>query len=111
MNWQDIKEKYPKGWGMIQKWYERVYSVSLKHHANNEVNPVLRDLYDFLDEQEIYVSMATVGDGCFTYTVSDKDGILVANHNGKKYTNLFVNRKEAEEAAFMKAFEILEGKL
>ena len=80
MNWEEIKEKYPKAYNKSQpvsngRWF--------------------RYLYDFFDENGIYIELVRVCD--FWYYL----GCLKAHDT----------RTEAEEGAFIEAFKMLERKL
>ena len=97
-----IIEKYPKAHKKVDDWFDERYDI------NGLECPVdVRDLYDFFDEQEIYVEIQVqYCDGMMFLptieTMWDED------------TNLeqgFWSHTEAAEKAFEKAFEVLENKL
>ena len=126
MNWTLIKEKYPKAFKKLTAWYwgdmdfellengtlyfEQVFDGG-KSYATSTLSfkDVVRGrkLYDFFDEQGIVIGIEVLYyDGFwFTPTITvmwDTD------------TNMKIgsqSRTEAEEQAFLKAFEILEDKL
>ena len=103
MNWKEIFEKYPKG--------HNKYAVWERDHYYNDgeltPNPPIRDLYDFFDENDLFILMELVTDGWFFTIKSEAD--FTINVNGEFLW--FKTRTEAEQAAFTKAFEILESKL
>lgn len=93
MTLKEIKEKYPKAWGKLQKLTNR-------------------NLYDFFDSEGIYVfpydnhygdCLRGVRFGVKVFV--DNELILIGDEYG------FTTRPEAEELAFTKAFEILERKI
>lgn len=111
MKWNKIKEDYPKAIALLWKWGNHPAVVSRQKH---------RLLYDFFDEQEIYITIELevqytreidedgdnphyVPDG-FSFDIHDKIKSLVAG-------GVYKTRTESEEEAFTKAFEILEEKL
>lgn len=63
----------------------------------------VRSLFDFFDENAIFISVSTDG-VCWEYDIYNPDGI-------GGIIDMWNNRTEAEEAAFEKAFEILEKRL
>lgn len=63
-----------------------------------------RELYDFFDGHGIFITLKVVNG--WDYTISDGKGHLLDTEYDYQDT-----RKEAETAAFMKAFKILEPKL
>ena len=102
MNWNRIKEASPKAVNL------------LRNTAYYDLREPRR-LYDFFDENEIYVSVNPDHDGNWEYRTRPID-------NDKVYFWINVNwvyeddveyktRYEAEEAVFTKAFEMLEEKL
>ena len=104
MNWNLIKEKYPKAYKEGQDWWvahAEIYEPAFLFNVGN------RFLYDLFDEQGIVIGIEVLYyDGFwFTPTITvmwDTD------------TNMKIgsqSRTEAEEQAFLKAFEILEDKL
>ena len=108
MNWKEIEEKCPNGFGKLDVFSN---STGVNHD---------RMLYDFFDENEIWVSMELevqytrevdtddrnphyVPEG-FYYSINDNSYLLAGG-------GVFKSRTEAETAAFTKAFKILEEKL
>ena len=127
MNWHKIKEDYPRSWHLLTSGYEILGREILSNALN------VRELYDFFDEREIFVTIEHDEDYNVTtephwYYKIDGDFLIDNKLTGEKdvdciystycfeinmlKTNgLFAkNRKEAEEAAFMQAFEILESR-
>ena len=86
MNWNKIKEKYPKSEALIDKCIRTD-----------------RDLYDFFDEQGIYINAYKYSSKWWAYDIM---GIGIDESEIQ-----FKTRTEAEEKAFEKAFEILENKI
>lgn len=96
MNWAEIRDKYPKAYFEA---FKRVHMDGLHN----------RDLYDFFDEHDLHIVIAygihdydkggywawdfEIGHG-FAFNVGDGDD--------------FKTRKEAENAAFTKCFEVFE---
>ena len=111
MNWKEIKEKYPKAYGLLTKNGE--YSIQsgclflwVEHIAYHYE---LRDLYDFFDEQGIYISIKIGSDfRHFDYSIHLKN-IWKADSHGDSIRK--TTRTEAETEAFTKAFEILEDSI
>jgi len=136
MNWNEIKEKYPKAINVFIEWRMRnnafkflekrfcvtQYGFAIEclikragfqgkdieswvcydRHQDDDGN---RFLYDFFDKQGIYISIIrNLGDNDFFYHVDIEKRIV-------KDGDYFSTRTKAEEAAFLKVFEILESKL
>ena len=134
MNWKEISEQYPKafrllyrglmysGWDAdesdavidedlvytglsIHDLFEQEYLVA---HEDSPWN--WRNLYDFFDGKGIYVEV-------FNHKDYIKFGYSIRYHisgitwGGDAAIMLFDTRVEAEEAAFVKTFEILEAHL
>lgn len=99
MNWiatDKIIKNQPKAWEKWLNWY-----------PSDDGFSVLRNLYDFFDEQGIFIMIFLhsekfkIGDKAWLYCIENK-------RSSKRHYKF---RKEAEQAAFEKAFEILEKKL
>ena len=106
MNWQETKEKYPKAWMKADNYF----GCSRMGDIYGDRHPNVRDLYDFFDEQGIWIMItppASLDEGVnyFDCTISYLDGFW--GNDGREYKT----RLEAEQAAFNKAFEILENRL
>ncbi len=119
MDWNKIKEKYPKAFNKMlqgQCWFSELddydtLQISPKEEPDLLINE--RDLYDFFDEQGIYINICThksIYDEPDKFTISWYDIFLNKAENIAHDGNYY-SRTEAEEKAFEKAFEILEGKL
>ena len=126
MNWQNIKTKYPKAFERLIKWL--ACSVEVKIEKTNLVTYVpalpghvvtrkdtmpLRRLYDFFDEQGIYVWITLpfgTDEGLDIF-----DGEIRLVNGNYLFERISVcgtkTRTLAEEQAFLQAFKILEDKL
>ncbi|MCP4394578.1 MAG: hypothetical protein GY804_09975 [Alphaproteobacteria bacterium] len=104
MNWDKIKEKCPKA---FDKWIKQSGFILLKSLKDIEDAYDDRQLYDFFDEQGIYITVSISG-GCSKHRVEgehlEQEDIIQTSWVTKP-------RTEAEEKAFIKAFEILERRL
>ena len=97
IDWKKIKQDCPKAWGKIKTY-------------NFQTNS--RTLYDFFDEQGINVfPMINIETLLFSYEIWDQKNQESFVYNDDVDEWNFKNRKQAEQAAFLKAFEILEEKL
>jgi len=106
MNWKQINEKYPKANSLFSEWIDK----------RGLINFVDRDLYDFFDEQGIFIQseieytreideLNNNPHYCIEewyYDIHDHSLSLASDYP-------FKSRTEAEQAAFEKAFEILEN--
>jgi len=109
MNWDLIKEKYPKAYQLWRKW---------GYYFNTQDKGRVRRLYDFFDEQGIIIeiSLSYFGDNnWYEYNIDllkDRDA-YIGSVDEPDYEEPYKTktRTEAEEQAFLKAFEILESKL
>ena len=105
MNWTEIKEKYPKAYDSLLEW-EPIIDISVWIYFKD------RNLYDFFDEQELIIEIGVeYGKDCEDYWFEwfiNLKGTGGADYLGHK---CYKSRSEAEQAAFTKAFEILEEKL
>lgn len=113
MNWEQVSNEYPKSYSKLKE--ETPFSQEGYVFED-------RELYDFFDKKEIYVSTESV-----SWTSRDEKtfgirftGIVLYFDNPKtkvlqKYINEFYvdfpTRSEVEDAAFNKAFKILENRL
>lgn len=138
MNWKEIKEKYPKAIKRFMEWrmknnafnfLEKRFCVTqygfaieslqrklgfqgkdieswicYDRHSDDEG---IRFLYNFFDEQNIYISINVNMFMMFDWSIITTPNISISIQSDFDY-NL---RIEAEEQAFLKAFEILEDKL
>ena len=116
MNWNEIREQYPKAWEVFWKWkpYLKLYEDNkLGWEYTDGVHQILmfasfveRDLYDFFDEQKIYIIVEYQENRAYPFSAK----IL---EDGYQNSALLFgdSRSEAENKAFEKAFEILEGRV
>ena len=118
MDWKQLKNDYSKAFEKLIKWLDCSVEVEIEgedlvsytkalptHHIINKEIMTLRRLFDFFDEQGLYIYihpsiMPTDAKYC-TYSILQDD----ANSMSSTYTE---NRKATEKTAFTKAFEILE---
>lgn len=105
MNWNNIKEKYPKAYKQFEDWW------FVKNAIVNIDSTYFRHLYDFFDGRGIYGSVYHRLSGGFKYDIQDDDNFLLVDGDTPDALPAFKIRTEAEEKAFEKAFEILEVKL
>jgi len=100
-NWRQIENKYPKAYALWMQFDSPEAKICVTY----------RDLYDFFDEQGIYVAITTLlkphTDDSTRFFEWDID---IEYETFMDY-ELYNTRQEAEEAAFLQAFEILEEKL
>ena len=120
MNWKENKKKYPKSCYLLEKYlgghkkddyssHEFEYIINGLNYKDEYFEPQtlgLRSLYDFFDEQEIHIQITVkcAMDNSVWYLAYIWAG-QVDEHLPDKDT-----RPKAEQAAFLKAFEILEEK-
>ena len=127
MNFEEIKKKYPKAFKKFRN-YELLGSSffcedltdrkDLMWRWRNKllINYHDRDLYDFFDKQDIIVQTAkllTTNKIKWGWVISvvyrlTEDDIDSNAYYSERYS--YTSRIEAEEEAFMKAFELLEDK-
>ena len=107
MNWKIIKEKYPKA----HKYLFDHCKVAIDIDKS-------RFLYDFFDEQGIYIEieLCYLKDKTiwFEYDINSPfwdDSICAMNEPDYEEPYKTKTRTEAEEQAFLRAFKILEEKL
>ena len=121
MNWTEIEKKYPPASDACRDWLEKKWSVIIEVDNENRLGYRLTDgvhavvmfipiygnrwLYDFFDEQGIYVSCMYLS-GSMQYMIEEGKREYSAKSNWE-----IKNRKEVEEEAFSKAFEILTDRL
>jgi len=101
MNWNEIKKDYPKSFDLLDK------AVDIHWELEPERYQRLRFLYDFFDEQGIYISINVNMFMMFDWSIITTPNISISIQSDFDY-NL---RIEAEEQAFLKAFEILEDRI
>jgi len=106
MNWTEIKEKYPKASRLLINYYDIDDSlIGIRYFVEDYL---ARNLYDFFDEQGLYINIL-VEDNEYTNSINWLYWIVDSEKRIDDYS--FQTRTEAEEKAFEKAFEILENKL
>jgi len=106
MNWKEIKEKYPKAWEKACKWgFAEGWDTELEEgEMTFDFYPM--NFFYFFDEQGIHIEIEydpnfNGKSPLWGWLIYDLEG-YVDNKIG------FNSRKEAEEQAFLKAFELLE---
>ena len=124
MNWKEINKKYPKAFDLFFEWFKGDPKAGVTKKEFLEVNDIvimygnLRELYDFFDEQGMYVNVradSIFGQGEYVNLwmweiTTTKEGYVGILEHGNLHLSDF-SRTEIEEIAFEKAFEILEEKL
>jgi|WetSurMetagenome_2_1015567.scaffolds.fasta_scaffold651543_2 hypothetical protein len=108
MNWTLIKEKYPKAWDKLSRFIGEKHIESFQY-----LSKLWRvELYDFFDEQGIIINIEYVEIDSFAGILYQRNGVCYeVDKNDNLYLPAQSTRTEAEEQAFLKAFEILESKL
>ena len=118
MNFEKIKKKYPKAWEMffvfIATESERDYQLQkygdleLERGGISTVPESLSGwLYKFFDEQGIVVQLYFHNYHGWSALVGNMKKEIIKH----RWTSMYEKtRQEAEQAAFTKAFEILENK-
>lgn len=111
MNWNEIQDKYPKSYESYLNWNcaKSPDCPSVECYQASD-----RDLYDFFDEEGIYIEIlidrTMEAKFCYSiYTYNKYDEIEWTNKLNQNYSDLEYTRKKAETRAFLKAFEILEN--
>ena len=107
MNWKDIKESCPKAFK-----YAIDNSIHVMH-TSIQLGQT-RNLYDFFDENEIYILIGKnllrgseyFPDSDWWWNVTSGEATWIQAHSSSYDT-----RTEAEQGAFEKAFEIMESKI
>jgi len=99
MDLKKIAENYPKAYGRQITWR------ALKSNPFGGE----RELFDFFDEYEIWVEVSATSINEWSYDIFKLTENTFTHIASSAY--MYLSRTEAEEAAFEKAFEILEGRL
>ncbi len=116
MNWKEIKKKYPKAWMLLMEWFWYKKNITLGIELSRIFMPE-RKLYDFFDEQKTFI---VINHYWMHNYRNDDDSGETFKTKGRLHWSFqifsfrmpnFESRIEAEQAAFLKAFEILEKKL
>jgi len=121
MNWDLIKQKYPKAWDNL---FEMFNDGILESEITFENEPTYisdiiqyekqipllfgRILYDFFDERGIIINVEYTDKDLWAGILYNKDAVCILDD---VYTEGAETRTEAETAAFTKAFELLEERL
>jgi hypothetical protein len=126
MNYNELKQNYPKAFDQFVNWYRKYFDLSmfsgfakvglglLEQIIANDDSNLTRDLYEFFDGNGIYISVEIQRN-----IVSHKIYFLYFLREGEVDMRddymvgliQYSSRTEAEEAAFLTAFEILEQQL
>lgn len=106
MNWNKIKESCPKSFELATTWYYQSRGV-LIDDCNIEREFNFRDLYDFFDEHEIFVSIELT----INETGIVNEAIYTPYLDSELISGDFDTKKESEIVAFTEAFEALENRL
>ena len=99
MNFNSSLADYPKAHNKYLIWL-------IATHVRND-----RTLYDFFDSQEILIFIKPKGFKRFGYDIHRKVNLPKRDHWVNTMPGYKESRHEAEQAAFTRAFEILENKL
>lgn len=111
MNWKEIEKKYPKALALMYEWADKEAIGAFIDDFKYQ-----RMLLDFFDEQGVYVTTSIIYDW-YDEKGNPSDttlfGFFCDIDSKKKHEKSQVceTRKEAEEQAWNKAFEIREGQL
>lgn len=105
MNWTEISEKYPKAFVRLCKKCNVRLDYYAKDHLEykNGLYFQDRDLYDFFDAEKLHIH--------FYGFVSENKEVYGYIVNEIYADMVYPSRPEAETAAFLKCFELLDGKL
>lgn len=123
MKWEKIKNKYRKAWVLFVIFRAKANAMADEKGSKEGDLFKLRDLFDFFDEQGIYIELwfQEKSELSFAWHIhfinkkwkeiglskwSNKISYPITERNPK--VGLYKTRIEAEEKAFEKAFEILE---
>lgn len=101
-NWIEIKEKYPKAFNLLLEGEDLDSNSGFgMYDPETDWEYNVRELYSFFDEHDIECFVVP---GEMQY---EKIPLIFNTFRGEKY----LDRHEAEEELFTKAFEVLEQKL
>ena len=98
MDWIEIKKKYSSAYKDFFKYSNK---QSPQKYYRGNLFPADEHLYDFFDELEIFVHC---------YNTETSKWYWEIDEYGAECIKDYKTRKEAEQVAFLKAFEILEEK-
>jgi len=111
MNLTEIGWKYPKAFQIFLQWLENPSINKASFMAQSMFNSSDdRLLFDFFDEQGITVLITREFAYGYEILLNGCD-VEESNIEDLEVNKWYDSRTEAEKAAFLKAFEILEGKL
>lgn len=127
MNYNELKQNYPQAFDQFVNWYRKYFDLSmfsgfpkldlglLEQIISDDNSNLTRDLYDFFDSEKVYVGVWPERDFVkksivFMYSITNGKQHHILNDD-TVYIASYDTRTEAEEAAFTKAFEILEQQL
>lgn len=103
MEWQFIKENYPKSFQtFVNRMFPNIGVLSL-YTLNFFDN---KKLYKFFDEQGVYLNVERCGPNVWVFTISLNNGCVIGSGDGSKS-----NREEIEKEGFKDCFKTLERKL
>ena len=107
MNYYKIKGSCPKAYALLIKHYSIDESlIGTRYFPEDYLG---RNLYDFMDEQGIWIKITPpIG---FDEGLNDFEWSIFSLRQEIFCKESYKTRTEAEEKAFEKAFEILENKL
>jgi len=133
MNWNHIKNKHPKAWDLLTKDFTDEITLSAGQlnlvDDGYSVPYNTRDLYDFFDEQGIFINTNAIEikyGGCqdcyevqgFGIEIVSKETHILFEEHTKEDKSIWcgvspihTTRTDAEIVAYTKAFQILEDKL
>ena len=117
MNWTQIQKDNPFAWEKLVGWHETELNYREIDHpdvwatASPPTHNELRHLYDFFDEQGVYVTINTTLMPLTTDSTRFFEWYVETVHSGSTNAEIYNTRQEAEQEAFLKAFQILETKL
>jgi hypothetical protein len=110
MNWNEIEKKFPKAFKLL----DQKFDCSKMGDIYGPRYPRVRDLYDLFDEHALQISIGPpIGDS-FTLCFWDYDIVMPQADQTPYYMEGdygFKSRVETEEAAFTRAFELLNKRL
>jgi hypothetical protein len=105
INWQEIKEKYPKAINILMEWIHKRNQDYTNKVIINFKELCYCDLEKFFKDNDIEINiMKLYIDGEYVINIFTCDGI---NNDFRKYKK----DDKAKEQAIYKAFEILEQQL
>lgn len=101
-NWIEIKEKYPKAFNVLLEGEDLDSNSTFgMYDPETDWEYNIRQLYTFFDEHNLECFIIP-GEAAY-----EKVPFIFGHYKGEKY----LNREEAEEELFTRAFGILETKL